>query len=355
MSSSAIGNLSESLELLKSTVETLLKKEAEFQKLIAEEIATTENPEEFIRNYQNNNTMVKMSVILAGKEEGISNTGDVFSADDLDFSAGLTAEGLPVSTSYINSMGTWAYTIKCPILKDSRKIAELYVEYIYDSFDEALPDSFYNNSAILYIMDTESQRFVLRPKGMEDRVAGRLNLKDFYHANNISEQKLQEGIAVSLTKGENIMFYHEIMKKESLIYMWALNEGSLYLVGYVPTEAVQQEGRAVNQNIFIVVAVMLIAFLICCTVYFLTERQQNRLRKEREAEREIYNKQLSEALQAAQIANTSKTTFLSNMSHDIRTPMNAILGFATLLEKDVDNPGKVSEYTKKLPHPAGIC
>ncbi|MCI8645522.1 MAG: response regulator [Firmicutes bacterium] len=348
MSSSAIGNLSESLELLKSTVETLLKKEAEFQKLIAEEIATTENPEEFIRNYQNNNTMVKMSVILAGKEEGISNTGDVFSADDLDFSAGLTAEGLPVSTSYINSMGTWAYTIKCPILKDSRKIAELYVEYIYDSFDEALPDSFYNNSAILYIMDTESQRFVLRPKGMEDRVAGRLNLKDFYHANNISEQKLQEGIAVSLTKGENIMFYHEIMKKESLIYMWALNEGSLYLVGYVPTEAVQQEGRAVNQNIFIVVAVMLIAFLICCTVYFLTERQQNRLRKEREAEREIYNKQLSEALQAAQIANTSKTTFLSNMSHDIRTPMNAILGFATLLEKDVDNPGKVSEYTKKI-------
>lgn len=348
MSSSAIGNLSESLNLIKRTVETLLKREAEFQKLLAEEIAAAENPEAFIQNYNDNDTMVKLSIILAGKKEGVSNTGEAFSAEDLDFSDGLIVEGMPISTSYINSMGTWAYTIKSPVLKGSRKIADLYIEYLYDSFDEALPDSFYNNSAILYIMDTESQRFVLRPKGMEDRIAGRLNLEDFYSANNIFEKKLQEGIAASIEKRENIMFYHEIMKKESLIYMWELNEGSLYLVGYVPIEAIQQEGHAVNQNIFIVVAVMLIAFLLCCTVYFLTERQQKRLRKEREEERELYNKQLSEALQAAQIANRSKTIFLSNMSHDIRTPMNAILGFATLLEKDVDNPVKVSEYTKKI-------
>ena len=43
----------------------------------------------------------------------------------------------------------------------------------------------------------------------------------------------------------------------------------------------------------------------------------------------------AEALQAAQIASNSKTTFLSNMSHDIRTPMNAVLGFTTLLAMDV--------------------
>ena len=49
----------------------------------------------------------------------------------------------------------------------------------------------------------------------------------------------------------------------------------------------------------------------------------------------------------AQIANHSKTTFLSNMSHDIRTPMNAILGFTSLLAKEADNAAKVKEYTKK--------
>ena len=40
--------------------------------------------------------------------------------------------------------------------------------------------------------------------------------------------------------------------------------------------------------------------------------------------------------------------FLSNMSHDIRTPMNAVLGFTTLLAKDAENPDKVKEYTKKI-------
>ena len=116
----------------------------------------------------------------------------------------------------------------------------------------------------------------------------------------------------------------------------------------MPIEAIQQEGRAVNQNILIVVLVMLVAFLLCCILYYLNHRQQFRIRREREREREIHNKQLAEALQAAQIASKSKTTFLSNMSHDIRTPMNAILGFTTLLAKDADNPAKVREYTRKI-------
>lgn len=62
----------------------------------------------------------------------------------------------------------------------------------------------------------------------------------------------------------------------------------------------------------------------------------------------MHNRQLAEALRAAQAASNSKTTFLSNMSHDIRTPMNAILGFTTLLSKDADRPEKVREYTGKI-------
>lgn len=93
---------------------------------------------------------------------------------------------------------------------------------------------------------------------------------------------------------------------------------------------------------------MLIAFFLCCVLYYFNQREQNRLRREREKEREIHNKQLAEALQAAQIASNSKTMFLSNMSHDIRTPMNAVIGFTTLLAKDAENPEKVREYTKKI-------
>lgn len=57
---------------------------------------------------------------------------------------------------------------------------------------------------------------------------------------------------------------------------------------------------------------------------------------------------LKEALEMAQVANKAKSTFLSSVSHDIRTPMNAIMGLVTLLKEEADNPGRVVEYTQKI-------
>ncbi|MCM1027817.1 MAG: hypothetical protein NC432_15435, partial [Roseburia sp.] len=57
---------------------------------------------------------------------------------------------------------------------------------------------------------------------------------------------------------------------------------------------------------------------------------------------------LAQALQMAQAANQAKSAFLSNMSHDIRTPMNAIIGFLALLRDEADNPGMVLEYAQRI-------
>ncbi len=57
---------------------------------------------------------------------------------------------------------------------------------------------------------------------------------------------------------------------------------------------------------------------------------------------------LKNALVAAEESNRAKTAFLNNMSHDIRTPMNAILGFASLIEKDCEQPEKVRGHLKKV-------
>ncbi len=348
MSEAAIESLSEKLELLKGTIQAILYKEAEFQSLLATEVALLDQPEDFIRSDHMNKTMVKMSLIPAGKTKGVSSTGETFREDSLDFSAGNLVEGLPISEAYVNDMGTWAYTMKSPVVQNGRETAMLYVEYIFDTLDEALPDKFYNSNALLYIMDSKTERFVLKPKGVGDREAGSLDLQDFYRANRILEPEIQEEVAQGIRAGHDLMFYHDVRGRDSLIYLWSVNHASMYLIGYVPVEAIQKEGDAVNQNILIVIIVTLSAFVICCVMYYLNNRQQNRLRMEREKEREIHNKQLTEALQAAQIASKSKTMFLSNMSHDIRTPMNAILGFTVLLAKDAQNVEKVREYTKKI-------
>ncbi len=348
MSASAIQNLSESLDLIQSTIEAILRSEAEFQELIAQEIAQSDDPEEYICGSKSNRTVAKISLILSGETEGISSTGERFTEEGLDFSAGGTVIGLPVSRSYLNYMGTWSYTMKCPVERDGRVLGTLYAEYVYDAIDQSLPDGFYNKQASLYIMDAESQRFVLKPKGMGQRSAGHLNLADFYRANNIQDQEIQAEVEDCLRTGQNVLFYHDIREVHALNYMWAVNGGTIFLVGYVPVEAIQQEGRTVNQNIIIVVVSLLTAFFLCIALYYLNWRQQDKLRREREEERRRYNQQLAEALQAAQIASESKTTFLSNMSHDIRTPMNAVLGFTMLLDRDAENPAKVREYTKKI-------
>ncbi len=60
------------------------------------------------------------------------------------------------------------------------------------------------------------------------------------------------------------------------------------------------------------------------------------------------NQALSEAVRAAETANNAKSTFLSNMSHDIRTPMNAIIGFTTLAVSNIDDKKLVRDYLGKI-------
>lgn len=68
---------------------------------------------------------------------------------------------------------------------------------------------------------------------------------------------------------------------------------------------------------------------------------------DRTKEREVQDT-LAEALRIAQVANKAKSAFLSNVSHDIRTPMNAITGFVTLLREEADNPDHVREYVQQI-------
>ncbi len=68
-----------------------------------------------------------------------------------------------------------------------------------------------------------------------------------------------------------------------------------------------------------------------------------------ESTRDLKQKEfLTQTLEAAQQANKAKTTFLNNMSHDIRTPMNAIIGFTTLAQMHLDDPAQVKDCLRKI-------
>ena len=79
--------------------------------------------------------------------------------------------------------------------------------------------------------------------------------------------------------------------------------------------------------------------LLIATVFYLISSKKHRERQ--------YEAELEKAAEQAKNANEAKTRFLFNMSHDIRTPMNAIVGFSGLLEKNLQNERKAKEYLGK--------
>ena len=104
--------------------------------------------------------------------------------------------------------------------------------------------------------------------------------------------------------------------------------------------------------IYSVLGVMLLLLLLF-TLAMLAVRTLNQRRlKERIAqatgELEQKTRELTEALQAADAANRAKTTFLNSMSHDIRTPMNAIIGYTALTTTHLDNRERAQDYLAKI-------
>ena len=132
------------------------------------------------------------------------------------------------------------------------------------------------------------------------------------------------------------------------------------LIFLVPAEYVATNTlKLVNfVTIFIVIFTVIVAVCVMLGISFVMYRnQQEAIRVEREnnAKLETVNTELrhakqaaEEAFQVAQEANRSKSSFLANMSHDIRTPMNAIIGITSLIRYDAGDKARVIEYADKI-------
>ena len=114
----------------------------------------------------------------------------------------------------------------------------------------------------------------------------------------------------------------------------------------------------IKDNLVAVASVFTLVFLLVLLVILGSLKKaklaETKARQAAKKSQEL-NKKLKEshqeleiALMRAESANSAKTTFLNNMSHDIRTPMNAIIGFTSLAASHVDNKEKVKEYLSKI-------
>ena len=152
------------------------------------------------------------------------------------------------------------------------------------------------------------------------------------------------GIAYSNAFLQGTEYYYALYQMKNTD--WTL----LFLVpsSYVATNTV----RLVNSTVVMVLVFMGILVLISSFFIFYTVRLQHKavLDAGRKNNKELSNAVLAAqtAYKTAESANHAKSAFLANISHDIRTPMNAIIGLAELLEHDTQQTHKNAEYVRKI-------
>ena len=149
--------------------------------------------------------------------------------------------------------------------------------------------------------------------------------------------------------------------------LYQMDDSKWNLLFLVPSSYVAQNTvKLVNLSVRMVLIFAVILVTISAAAIFTTMRHLQKQAVEAERRNNdklaLINEQLDQknadlskavqvaetAFEMAESANHAKSDFLANMSHDIRTPMNAIIGMTTLIEHDVESPQKVSEYTKKI-------
>ncbi len=228
-----------------------------------------------------------------------------------------------------------------PITRDGEIVAILYGVTILEDLPATLNiENIYNASASVYIIDTRTGDFILDTYPTHDTLG---NVKDF----NTEDRKVKgEGSwqdycddLMALGSGYVIYRTDDTDGWEYMYYAPAdINQWSINVS--VPEREAFASVYAVRRVCLMLGVVLAIAF----TAYYFYVRAQAKRREKAAVDQAV----LEEKLHKAEAAERAKTTFLSNMSHDIRTPMNAIIGFTTLAETNLDNPQRVQEYLSKI-------
>ncbi|MCM1168291.1 MAG: response regulator [Ruminococcus sp.] len=304
----------------------------------------------------------------------LDSLGNCYNADgvhgvwpELDVISGGNSRYTFISDSTLYETGCWTFVQKLDsplaakddgtsfthliLLKDIRTLSEYY-----DS------DAYYS----------QNETYILKSNGT--RMHDDLSENKLIHSYNVlkvleeMEGQKYTDIKAALEESSTISSSFVNGGTEYYYCITSLEDYDTILLFLIPSQFVAS-GTVNMMNTVIrtllLLAVIMLILLALAAVAVVRQRSSDRLfRQEQENLRrqEVLNSKLEEsntmlasaketaeqAFRIAEEANRAKSSFLSNMSHDIRTPMNAIIGFSSLLAKDAENPDKVREYTKKI-------
>ena len=224
-------------------------------------------------------------------------------------------------------------------------------------------DAYENNNSV-YVLDNDG--FKLFNANDTELLKGHnvytvLSRMSYLHGSSFAEAKERldrTGSCYSNAVLDGTEYFYALKQMENA--WWTL--AFLVPAKYVAVNT--QKLVSIVMIIIIVIAMVFSVITVFVGWFLLRQKQQQELQAEKEANLRLeqYNIHLTqvndelrqaqdiaaEALQSAERASKAKTDFLANMSHDIRTPMNAIIGITTLMKNELHQPEKLAEHLDKL-------
>lgn len=195
--------------------------------------------------------------------------------------------------------------------------------------------SFYGNTGFSYVVDRAGDILIRSQHRNSNRTFQNLfdiiDLQDndtqavdsFRHA--LEEGK--QGVARFQYQGEDYVFCYVPMERAA----------DWYVVSIIPDRVIMEQANSILRQSQLLFVVILVGFLALAAVFRIYRNSTRRVLQAEEMAR-----------RAAESANQAKSRFLSNMSHDIRTPMNAVIGMTKLASDHIDEPERVREYLKNI-------
>lgn len=294
-------------------------------------------------------------MLLDAMGRGYTTDGEVGIWDDLKYLAdGAVKHTFVTDTS--NVKGTYlAFSHKLQSRSDSKRglrfthmvllkeISTIRKYYTTESYGGHAATYIINRNGTLAYYDADNEDILgVRNVFKALREGTYVGSKDFA---TMREQLNNYGIATASVLLKDNEYYYCLAK---------MAEYDMTIMLLIPAEYVAVSTMTMLQSalrIQVVFTVLLLGLVLLALISIVrAERSSEMIKIEKETNQKLNKLRVAaeDALKVAESASKAKSTFLSNMSHDIRTPMNAIIGFATLALDDIRDGKKVEDYLSKI-------
>lgn len=235
---------------------------------------------------------------------------------------------------------------------DEKEFTHIILLKDIDSLKEYYTTKSYGGNAATYIIKSNGT-LAYYDANESDIIGARNIFKALDEATYVGNRSFDD-VKAQLS-GTGIAAANIILNETEYYYCLAdLETYAMTLMLLIPAEYVAiSTMNMMNSTVKIQIIFMsAIAIMVILAVFSLIKVQRSKqlVKIEQKNNKELNKLRIAaeDAMRAAESANRSKSTFLSNMSHDIRTPMNAVIGFATLALANAENTGKVRDYLSKI-------